>query len=150
MHVGHLCAAILQLVTAHDLGRHIAHLAENAEVLLVRGHVIVVADEQSTRVRIEEEAAIVEILIGIALLVQLLDESPDVPNFGTAGRGVRLCAGMTLAIEPMVNIGSSDVYVLDDGWTVKTRDASLSAHYENTVALTSEGAMILTLIDKEW
>ena len=79
-----------------------------------------------------------------------LHESPDVPNFGTAGRGVRLCAGMTLAIEPMVNIGSSDVYVLGDGWTVKTRDASLSAHYENTVALTSEGVMILTLIDKEW
>lgn len=79
-----------------------------------------------------------------------LHESPDVPNFGTAGRGVRLCAGMTLAIEPMVNIGLSEVYELPDGWTVKTRDASLSAHYENTVALTSEGAMILTLIDKEW
>ena len=79
-----------------------------------------------------------------------LHESPDVPNFGTAGRGVRLCAGMTLAIEPMVNIGSSEVYELSDGWTVKTRDASLSAHYENTVALTGEGAMILTLIDKEW
>lgn len=79
-----------------------------------------------------------------------LHESPDVPNFGTAGRGVRLCTGMTLAIEPMVNIGLSEVYELPDGWTVKTRDASLSAHYENTVALTSEGAMILTLIDKEW
>ena len=79
-----------------------------------------------------------------------LHESPDVPNFGTAGRGVRLCAGMTLAIEPMVNVGGSEVYELSDGWTVKTRDASLSAHYENTVALTSEGAMILTLIDKEW
>ena len=79
-----------------------------------------------------------------------LHESPDVPNFGTAGRGVRLCAGMTLAIEPMVNIGGSDVYQLDDGWTVKTSDGSLSAHYENTVALTSEGVMILTLMDKEW
>ena len=79
-----------------------------------------------------------------------LHESPDVPNFGTAGRGVRLCAGMTLAIEPMVNIGGSDVFVLNDGWTVKTCDKSLSAHYENTVALTSEGVMILTLIDKEW
>ena len=79
-----------------------------------------------------------------------LHESPDVPNFGTAGRGVRLCAGMTLAIEPMVNIGGSDVYQLDDGWTVKTSDGSLSAHYENTVALTSEGVMIFTLVDKEW
>ena len=79
-----------------------------------------------------------------------LHESPDVPNFGTAGRGVRLCTGMTLAIEPMVNIGGSDVFQLDDGWTVKTCDGSLSAHYENTVALTSEGVMIFTLVDKEW
>ena len=79
-----------------------------------------------------------------------LHESPDVPNFGTAGRGVRLCTGMTLAIEPMVNVGGPEVFELADGWTVKTRDGSLSAHYENTVALTSEGVMILTLIDKEW
>ena len=79
-----------------------------------------------------------------------LHESPDVPNFGTAGRGVRLCTGMTLAIEPMVNTGTYEVYELSDGWTVKTRDGGLSAHYENTVALTSEGVMILTLIDKEW
>ena len=79
-----------------------------------------------------------------------LHESPDVPNFGTAGRGTRLCAGMALAIEPMVNVGSSEVYELPDGWTVKTRDRSLSAHYENTIALTSEGVIITTLIDKEW
>ena len=79
-----------------------------------------------------------------------LHESPDVPNFGTAGRGTRLCAGMTLAIEPMVNIGDEAVYELSDGWTVKTRDRSLSAHYENTVALTSEGVLITTLVDKSW
>ena len=79
-----------------------------------------------------------------------LHEAPDVPNFGTTGRGVRLCAGMGLAIEPMVNVGSSEVYELPDGWTVKTRDGSLSAHYENTIALTSEGVIITTLIDKEW
>ena len=79
-----------------------------------------------------------------------LHESPDVPNFGTAGRGTRLCAGMTVAIEPMVNVGSEEVYELPDGWTVKTRDQSLSAHYENTVALTSDGVIITTLIDKEW
>lgn len=79
-----------------------------------------------------------------------LHEAPDVPNFGTAGRGVRLCAGMALAIEPMVNVGTSEVYELPDGWTVKTRDGSLSAHYENTIALTSEGVIITTLIDKEW
>ena len=79
-----------------------------------------------------------------------LHEAPDVPNFGTVGRGVRLCAGMALAIEPMVNVGTSEVYELPDGWTVKTRDGSLSAHYENTIALTSEGVIITTLIDKEW
>lgn len=79
-----------------------------------------------------------------------LHESPDVPNFGTAGRGTRLCAGMTLAIEPMVNIGTEEVYELNDGWTVKTKDGSLSAHYENTVALTSEGVIITTLVDKSW
>ena len=79
-----------------------------------------------------------------------LHEAPEVPNFGTAGRGTRLCAGMTLAIEPMVNVGSEEVYELADGWTVKTRDRSLSAHYENTVALTSEGVIITTLIDKSW
>ena len=79
-----------------------------------------------------------------------LHESPDVPNFGTAGRGTRLCAGMAIAIEPMVNIGSEEVYELADGWTVKTRDKSLSAHYENTVALTSDGVVITTLVDKSW
>lgn len=79
-----------------------------------------------------------------------LHESPDVPNYGTEGRGVRLCAGMVLAIEPMVNIGTEEVYELADGWTVKTRDSSLSAHYENTVALTSDGVIITTLVDKNW
>ena len=77
-----------------------------------------------------------------------LHESPDVPNFGTAGRGIRLCAGMTLAIEPMVNVGTFEVKEMPDGWTVKTLDGSLSAHYENTVALTTEGVLILTEVEK--
>lgn len=76
-----------------------------------------------------------------------LHESPDVPNYGTPGRGVRICNGMTVAIEPMVNIGAPEVYELSDGWTVKTVDHSLSAHYENTVAVTSEGVLITTLVD---
>jgi len=79
-----------------------------------------------------------------------LHEQPDVPNFGTAGRGTRLCAGLALAIEPMVNVGSEEVYEMPDGWTVKTRDGSLSAHYENTVVLTSEGVVITTLVDEAW
>lgn len=74
-----------------------------------------------------------------------LHESPDVPNFGTPGRGIRLAAGMTLAIEPMVNIKGEDVRTLRDGWTVKTVSGSLSAHFEHTVAVTEQGAKILTL-----
>ena len=76
-----------------------------------------------------------------------LHESPDVPNYGTPGRGTRLCVGLVLAIEPMVNVGREAVKVLDDGWTVKTVDQSLSAHYENTVALTGDGIINLTGID---
>ena len=79
-----------------------------------------------------------------------LHESPDVPNYGTSGRGTRLCAGMVLAIEPMVNIGGEAVRELSDGWTVKTADGSLSAHYENTVALTGDGIINLTLIDPDF
>ena len=77
-----------------------------------------------------------------------MHESPDVPNFGTPGRGIRLCAGMTLAIEPMVNVGTFEVKEMPDGWTVKTLDGSLSAHYENTVALTSDGVLVLTEVEK--
>ncbi len=74
-----------------------------------------------------------------------LHEAPEVPNFGTAGRGVRLLPGMTLAIEPMVNMGKHDVKVMPDGWTVLTKDGSLSAHFEHTVAITSDGPQIMTI-----
>ena len=74
-----------------------------------------------------------------------LHESPEVPNFGKAGHGVRLAAGMSLAIEPMVSAGDYHVNVLDDDWTVVTRDGSLAAHYENTVVITRDGCEILTL-----
>lgn len=75
-----------------------------------------------------------------------LHESPEVPNYGRAGRGPRLSVGMTIAIEPMVNVGTSDVVELSDGWTVLSADRSLSSHYEHTVALTENGVEILTLI----
>ena len=75
-----------------------------------------------------------------------LHESPDVPNYGTAGRGQRLVAGMAIAVEPMINMGSREVRVLSDGWTVKTADGSLSAHYENTVVITTEGNILTTLV----
>ena len=73
-----------------------------------------------------------------------LHEQPDVPNFGTAGRGVRICTGMALAIEPMINMGTDEVKTMPDGWTVKTADGKLSAHYENTVVLTPNGVLVLT------
>ncbi len=75
-----------------------------------------------------------------------LHEDPEVPNFGKPGRGIRLTVGMTLAIEPMINAGTEKVRVLSDRWTVVTADGALSAHYENTVALTDEGAQALTLV----
>ncbi len=74
-------------------------------------------------------------------------ESPDVPNYGTPGRGPRLCEGLVIAIEPMINQGSFEVRELSDGWTVKTVDGSLSAHYENTVALTPDGVVNLTEVE---
>ncbi len=73
-----------------------------------------------------------------------LHEAPEVPNFGVSGRGVRLVPGMTIAIEPMVNAGSYDVKVMPDGWTVLTKDGSLSAHFEHTVAITADGPKIMT------
>ena len=73
-----------------------------------------------------------------------LHEDPNIPNFGNAGRGARLYSGMTLAIEPMVNAGVADVRVMKDGWTVKTLDGKLSAHYENSVAITDGDPILLT------
>ena len=74
-----------------------------------------------------------------------LHEDPSVPNFGTPGRGPRLLPGMTLAIEPMINLGGPDVKVLGDGWTTVTTDGKLSAHFEYTVAVTKDGPVILTM-----
>ena len=74
----------------------------------------------------------------------MLHEAPEVPNYGRARHGIRLVPGMTLAIEPMINQGKKEVRQLSDGWTVVTVDGALSAHYENTVAITGDGAKILT------
>ena len=73
-----------------------------------------------------------------------LHEEPEVPNFGIQGRGARLYSGMTLAIEPMVNAGTANVKVLKDGWTVTTADGKLSAHYENSIAITDGDPILLT------
>ena len=71
-------------------------------------------------------------------------EDPHIPNYGEPGRGPRLSEGMTIAIEPMITAGSSEVLVMDDGWTIRTADGSLSAHFEHTVAITADGPRILT------
>ena len=76
-----------------------------------------------------------------------MHEEPQVPNYGRPGRGLRLEVGLALAIEPMVNEGSPESRVLDDGWTVVTRDGSRSAHFEHTVAITPQGPEVLTLLD---
>ena len=78
-----------------------------------------------------------------------LHEEPSIPNYGTPGRGVRLMPGMTIAIEPMINMGDYNVEVLDDEWTTVTSDGSLSAHFEHTVVVTADGPRILTIPDDE-
>ena len=75
-----------------------------------------------------------------------LHEKPQVPNFGLPGRGIRLRPGMTLAIEPMINAGGHEVEILEDGWTAVTKDRSLSAHFEHSVAITENGPDILSKI----
>ena len=132
-----------------------------------------ISDEADTLLRVTEEAlelAIAEVCVGsrvsdIGHAVQRhveaqglsvvrefvrhgigtkLHEEPQIPNYGEPGRGPRLAEGMVLAIEPMVNVGKSAVRVLDDGWTAVTRDGSLSAHFEHTVAVTAGGPEVLT------
>ena len=90
--------------------------------------------------------SVVRAFVGHGVGAQLHEE-PEVPNFGAAGRGPRLIPGMTLAIEPMVNEGGHEVRILKDGWTVKTTDGSLSAHYENTVLITDGEPEILTVAE---
>ncbi len=79
----------------------------------------------------------------------MLHEEPEIPNYKCLRRGIKLKAGMTLAVEPMINLGAEDVVWLADDWTVVTEDMSLSAHYENTIVITREGPEILTLTESE-
>lgn len=91
--------------------------------------------------------SVVRDLVGHGIGKQLHEE-PQIPNYKPKGRGPRLEAGMTLAIEPMVNAGRYDVKVLDDDWTIVTLDGSLSAHYEHTILITEEGCELLTSGDE--
>ena len=91
----------------------------------------------------ENGFSVVRALVGHGI-GQEVHEDPEVPNFGTAGRGPRLVPGMTIAVEPMVNMGTYKVSTLPDEWTVVTADGALSAHYENTILILESGAEILT------
>jgi methionyl aminopeptidase len=96
---------------------------------------------------IVEEAgfSVVRSLVGHGIGREM-HEDPQIPNYGQAGRGLKLQPGMVLAIEPMVNLGGPETWVLDDQWTVATRDGSRSAHFEHTVAITADGPLILSQV----
>ncbi|MDO8471069.1 MAG: type I methionyl aminopeptidase [bacterium] len=96
-----------------------------------------------TRVVQESGFTLADSLVGQGVGYQV-HEDPFVPNFGIAGRGEKLVPGLVIAIEPMVNIGKSGIKILSDGYTIKTRDGSRSAHFEHTVAITEKGNIILT------
>ncbi len=91
----------------------------------------------------EHNLGVVKELVGHGVGTSI-HESPDVPNYGTKGTGPKIRDGMVIAIEPMLTLGSPDIYIEDNDWTVKTEDSSLSAHYEHTIAITNEGVIILT------
>ena len=100
----------------------------------------------SHAIQVHAEAAgfsVVRNLVGHGI-GQSLHEKPQVPNYGPPGMGPRLRPGMVLALEPMVNVGGPDVYTKSDRWTIVTADGSLSAHYEQTVAITDDGPLVLT------
>lgn len=90
---------------------------------------------------------VVEELVGHGIGTEL-HEDPQIPNFPMKRKGIKLQAGMTLAIEPMINMGTCKVEWLDDGWTVVSKDRSLSAHYENTILITKDGCEILSLTEE--
>lgn len=99
----------------------------------------------AVQTHVEENGfSVVRDFVGHGIGAQL-HEDPSIPNFGAPGRGPRLYPGMTLAVEPMVNAGKREVYVADDGWTTYTKDHSLSAHYENTILITDNEPLILTI-----
>lgn len=92
---------------------------------------------------LEHHLGVVKELVGHGIGTSV-HEDPEVPNYGTAGTGPLLKEGMVIAIEPMLNLGTADIYMLDDDWTIETDDGKPSAHYEHTVAVTKDGYKILT------
>jgi methionyl aminopeptidase len=141
--------------TAYTFG--VGEISSEAERLLEVGQAALAAgidqaqvenrigDVSSTIQRVVEEAgfAVVRALVGHGV-GRAYHEDPQIPNYGSPGRGARLSPGMTLAIEPMITAGGVDIVVDDDQWSVYTADGSLSAHFEHTVAISESGPRILT------
>ena len=128
-------ARTLMTVTAEALAAGIDAIRPGAHIVDISGAIQDVAERAGY--------SLVREFVGHGI-GRKLHEDPQVPNYRTGGRGVRLSEGLVLAIEPMVNAGSPEVYVRDDGWTAATRDGQLSAHFEHSVAVTAKGPYILS------
>jgi methionyl aminopeptidase len=138
----------------------VGEVSDEAELLLQTAEAALAAGIEQARLgnhvgdisaavqRTTEEAgfSVVRQLVGHGV-GRSMHEEPQIPNFGEPGRGPLLADGMTLAIEPMINIGSPEITMADDGWSISTLDGSLSAHFEHTVAVTGEGPRVLTAIE---
>jgi methionyl aminopeptidase len=138
----------------------VGEIGEEAELLLQTGEAALAAGIDQARrgnhigdisaaiQRTTEEAgfSVVRQLVGHGV-GRSMHEEPQIPNFGQPGRGPLLADGMTLAIEPMINVGSPEITIADDGWSISTADGSLSAHFEHTVAVTANGPRILTALE---
>jgi methionyl aminopeptidase len=138
----------------------VGEVSDEAEVLLQTCQAALAAGIEQARLgnhvgdisaavqRVTEEGgfSVVRELVGHGV-GRSMHEAPHIPNFGEPGSGPLLSEGMTLAIEPMINAGSPEIYLGDDQWSVFTRDGSLSAHFEHTVAVTAEGPRILTAVE---
>ena len=138
---------------AGDISEEAKRLLETTQQSLYEGIAVAVAgnrigDISSAVQRYNEDRgySVVRDFVGHGVGTEL-HEAPEVPNYGKAGHGIRLVPGMTLAIEPMINVGSYKVKTLSDGWTVLTEDGSLSAHFEHTVAITADGPKIMTVAE---
>ena len=134
------------------IGSHVAHLLQVTEESLYKAIAVSVVGgrlsdiSHAVQSHVEQEGySIVREFVGHGIGSKL-HESPQVPNYGPSGQGPRLKAGMTLAIEPMVNVGKPGVKVLEDGWTAVTIDGELSCHFEHTIAITENGPEILTAL----
>jgi methionyl aminopeptidase len=133
-----------------EIGPDAQHLLDVAQTALAAGidEAVVgnrVGDVSHAIQEVVEEAgfSVIRSLVGHGV-GRHYHEDPHIPNFGEPGRGPRFSEGMTIAIEPMITAGASDVRVMEDGWTIRTADRSMSAHFEHTVAITLDGPRILT------